>query len=196
MHYHPDGRPESDQSEIGIYFVNKPVAESLREPASLAGSIWLANYALDIPAGEAEYRRATSYTLPKDVIMVGVVPHMHLLGHSMRATATLPDGSTRPLVEVPNWNYNWQDEYYFEHPFKLPAGSRLDVEAVFDNSADNPANPSSPPIRVTWGDGTLNEMCFCFFLISAERTDELMEVVLDNLAHDQKQPRQRVDPKK
>ena len=63
------------------------------------------------------------------------------------------------------------------------------MEAVFDNSAENPSNQSSPPQRVTWGDGTLDEMLFCFFLISAESSKDLIHVVLDNLGHDLRQPR-------
>jgi len=193
MHYHPTGKQETDQSEIGLYFVKKPVAESLKEPAKLVGSIWMANYEMDIAAGEKDYRRSTTYTLPKAVIMVGVVPHMHLLGKAMKVTATLPDKTVKTLIDIKNWNYNWQDEYYYERPFKLPAGTRLDVEAVFDNSADNPSNPSSPPKRVTWGDGTKDEMLFCFFLLSSEKTEDLIHVVFDNLKHDTQQPRTAVE---
>jgi len=193
MHYHPSGKQETDQSELGLYFVKKPVEESLKEPAKLVGSIWMANYEMDIAAGERHYRRVTSYTLPKEVIMVGVVPHMHLLGKSMQVTATLPDKTAKMLIDIKNWNYNWQDEYYYERPFKLPAGTRLEVEAVFDNSADNPSNPSSPPKRVTWGDGTKDEMLFCFFLLSAEKTEDLIHVIFDNLKHDAEQPRKAVE---
>jgi len=193
MHYHPSGKQETDRSEIGLYFVKKPVAESLKEPAKLVGSIWMANYEMDIAAGDTNYRRATSYTLPKEVIMVGVVPHMHLLGKSMHVTATLPDKTVKTLIDIKNWNYNWQDEYYYERPFKLPAGTRLDVEAVFDNSADNPSNPSSPPQRVTWGDGTKDEMLFCFFLLAAQKTEDLIHVIFDNLKHDTEQPRKAVE---
>jgi hypothetical protein len=193
MHYHPTGKLETDQSEIGLYFVKKPIAESLKESARLVGSIWMANYDMEIAAGEKDYRRSTSYTLPKEVIMVGVVPHMHLLGKSMNVTATLPDKTVKTLIGINNWNYNWQDEYYYERPFKLPAGTRLDVEAVFDNSDKNPSNPSSPPKRVTWGDGTKDEMLFCFFLLSSEKTEDLIHVVFDNLKHDTKQPRKVVE---
>jgi hypothetical protein len=192
MHYHPSGKSEEDQSEVGLYFVDRPVAEVLKEPAKLVGSIWMANYAMDIPAGEAHYRRTTSYRLPKDVIMVGVVPHMHLLGKTMKVTANLPDGLVKTLIEIANWNYNWQDEYYYERPFRLPAGTRLDVEAAFDNSEGNPSNPSAPPRRVTWGDGTLDEMLFCFFLITSEKTEDLIHVVFDNLGHDSRQPRKAI----
>jgi hypothetical protein len=98
----------------------------------------------------------------------------------------------KTLIDVANWNYNWQDEYYYERPFKLPAGTRLTVEAVFDNSAANPSNPSTPPRRVTWGEGTTDEMLFCFFLLSAEKTEDLIHVIYDNLQHDLKQHRKPV----
>jgi hypothetical protein len=192
IHYHPTGKEEVDQSEIGLYFVKKPVEESLKESAKLVGSIWMANYEMDIPAGNADYRRSTAYRLPKDSIMVGIVPHMHLLGKSMKVTARLPDKSTAILIDVPNWNYNWQDEYYYERPFKLPAGTVLIVEASFDNSDQNPSNPSSPPKRVTWGEETDDEMLFCFFLLTADRTEDLIHVIFDNLAHDLKQPRKEI----
>jgi hypothetical protein len=195
IHYHPTGKQEVDQSEVGLYFINKPVEETLKEPAKLVGSIWMANYEMDIPAGESHYSRTTTYTLPKEVIMVGVVPHMHLLGKSMKVTATLPakEGAIeKTLIDIRNWNYNWQDEYYFQRPFKLPAGTKLTVDAVFDNSADNPMNPNSPPKRVTWGEETDDEMLFCFFLLSAEKTEDLIHVIFHNLQHDAKQPRAEV----
>jgi len=193
VHYHPTGKPEIDQSEIGLYFVDKPVEESLKEPAKLVGSIWMANYEMDIPAGESDYRRSTSYTLPKDVIMVGIVPHMHLLGKSMRVTATRPNEQVEVLIDIPQWDYNWQDEYYYQQPIHLKAGTEIVVEAVFDNSSDNPSNPSSPPQRVTWGEETTDEMMFCFFLITAEKTEDLIHTIFDNLGHDLKQNRKDVE---
>lgn len=193
IHYHPTGKEEIDQSEVGLFFIDKPIAETLAQPAKLVASIWMANYEMDIPAGEDNYRRTTSYTLPRDVIMVGVVPHMHLLGKSMKVTATIPAGDEKPtqktLIDVRNWNYNWQDEYYFEQPFKLPAGTKLTVDATFDNSANNAMNPSSPPKRVTWGEETEDEMLFCFFLLSAEKTEDLIHVIYHNLQHDAQLPR-------
>lgn len=192
MHYHPTGRPETDQSEIGLYFNKKPVAEVLKEPAKLVGSIWMANYEIDLAAGVKDDRRQTTYTLPRDVLLVGVVPHMHLLGRTMEVTATRPDGTTSKLINITQWNYNWQDEYYYERPFKLPKGTKLTVTATFDNSASNPANPSSPPQRVTWGDGTKDEMLYCFFLLAAEKTEDLIHVILDNLKHDHQQPRKAI----
>lgn len=189
MHYHPTGKPERDQSEVGIYFVDKPVREAIKESRKLVGSIWISNYQIDIPAGKSEARYKAEYTLPRGVVMVGVVPHMHLLGKSIKVHAVLPDGRQKVLADIPHWNYNWQDEYYYERPFELPSGTRLVAEGVFDNSENNPSNPSLPPKRVTWGDGTLDEMMFCFFLITADKTEDTVHVILDNLQHDSRLPR-------
>ena len=149
----------------------------------------MSDYEIDIPPGEADYRKTVRYQLPKDVTLVGLVPHMHLLGKSMHVTAKPPGEKPFSLIEIDQWNYNWQDEFYYEKPFVLRAGTELTVEAVFDNSEENPGNPASPPIRVGWGDGTLDEMLFCFFLISAERNEELLHVIFDSLGEDLKKPR-------
>ena len=193
VHYHPSGKVETDQSSVGVYFVDKPIEQSMSEPGKIVRAIWMANYELDIPAGESDYHRSTTYTLPKDVTLVGIVPHMHLLGTTMTVTATLPDGTTKTLVKVVDWDFNWQDEYYYERPFVLPAGTRLDVEATYDNSAENPANPSSPPRRVTWGDETTDEMLFCFFVLTADRPADLAAVVWNAIMHDLKQPRAKLE---
>ncbi|HEV7278904.1 MAG TPA: redoxin domain-containing protein [Pirellulaceae bacterium] len=184
IHYHPTGKPETDRSRVGIYFVDEPVSEALKKPNRLVATIWASDYGLDIPAGESDYRRTTSYVLPRDVTMVGVVPHMHLLGKSMTATAILPSGEELTIIDVEKWDYNWQDEYYFERPFKLPKGTRLEATAAFDNSEQNPSNPTSPPKDVKWGDATDAEMMFCFFLITTEEPATLIQTVVDNLLND------------
>jgi hypothetical protein len=184
VHYHPDGVERRDCSEIGLFFVPEPTAAIIADRQRLVGSIWMANYTLDIPAGDDNYSVTARYRLPREVTAVGIVPHMHLLGRAVRVRAELPDGSRQSLIDIPAWNYAWQDEYLFERPFSLPAGCTLVVDAVFDNSAANPSNPSSPPRRVRWGDSTLDEMLFCFVLISAETTEDLLHVVFDNLGHD------------
>ena len=191
VHYHPDGVEQSDCSEIGLYFIDEPIARIVADRERLVGSIWTSAYTIDIPAGDADWSTSASYTLPKDVTLVGVVPHMHLLGKAVSVRAELPDGRSETLVEIPAWNYAWQDEFYYEKPFPLPAGTRIVMEGSFDNSGGNPSNPSKPPRRVVWGDGTLDEMLFCFLLVSAERTEDLVHVVLDNLGHDLRQPRLR-----
>lgn len=183
IHYHPNGKAQTDRSKVGVYFVDKP--------KNVVAGIWVANYQMDIPPGEADYRRSTSYTLPSDILLVGIIPHMHLIGRSMKAVATFPDGTQKQLIDVPDWNFYWQDEYYYAQPLKLPKGTRIDVDAVYDNSTANLSNPNDPPRRITWGEQTTDEMFFCFFLVAADSPRELVGVIMKNLLHDALQPRGR-----
>jgi hypothetical protein len=80
----------------------------------------------------------------------------------MKVTATLPDGTVVPLVHVENWDFNWQTGYELKTPLRLPKGSRVDLEAHYDNSSGNPLNPNNPPKVVTWGEQTTDEMCLAF----------------------------------
>ena len=128
---------------------------------------------LQIPAGEKNYTVKTSFTVPVDVELIGVTPHMHLLGKSMKASATLPDGRIEPLVWVKSWDWNWQNQYRYAEHLRLPKGTKLEMEASYDNSADNPANPNSPPKAVGWGQETKDEMCFLFIdAVPASQLDQ------------------------
>jgi hypothetical protein len=82
-------------------------------------------------------------------------------------TATLPDGSTRGLLWIKNWDFAWQDSYFFKTPFVLPAGTRIDTTISYDNSDRNPRNPSSPPVRVKWGRESFDEMGSMTLLVAA-----------------------------
>src|SRR5262249_11176112 len=121
-----------------------------------------------------------SYTLPNDLTMVAVIPHMHLLGKESKVAATLPDGTLVPLVWIKDWNFNWQDQYHLSPPRRFPKGTRLNVDVVYDNSDKNPLNPNSPPKDVTWGEQTTDEMFLCFFLVTTDKADELGPLMFDN----------------
>jgi hypothetical protein len=97
------------------------------------------------------------------------MPHMHLLGKEIKVTMTLPDGVAKPLIWIKDWDYNWQETYYLKEPMKVPAGTRFDVVAVYDNSENNPLNPNSPPKDVRYGEQTTDEMCFVFLGGTSER---------------------------
>jgi len=163
LHYHPTGKPESDRTRIGLYFCDKPADKQLHMAVAL-------NFDLRIPPNESHHEERASLTIPADITLLRIAPHMHLLGHDMSVTATLPDGTRRTLVTVPDWDFRWQGIFSFKEPVKLPQGSRVDVLAHFDNTADNPANPSRPPHEVTWGEGTNDEMCVAalFYTVDAE----------------------------
>src|SRR5205823_5375627 len=113
---------------------------------------------IDIPAGAKRFVIKDSFTLPIDVEVIGGGAHAHYLAKDMRMTATLPDGTKKDLIRIPDWNFNWQERYYFKEPVRLPKGTRLNVEIAYDNSSENPSNPNSPPKRVTFGQQSTDEM--------------------------------------
>jgi len=174
IHYHPSGKAELDQSAIGIHFV-KQKSQKVVFPVTII------DRRLYLPPGAKRHTMSGSYTLPFDITLVVVVPHMHLLGRESKATATLPDGTIEPLVWIKDWDFNWQDQYHLAKPRKFPKGTRFDYEALYDNSDENPLNPNSPPREVTWGEETTDEMFLCFFLMTADRPEDQMPLMLDNL---------------
>ncbi len=113
---------------------------------------------LHISAGEKRYTVRDSFILPIDVDAFGVIPHAHYIGKSMKLTATLPAGETKVLLDIPDWDFAWQDGYIFNDMVPLPKGTRLDGEVIWDNSASNPRNPQTPPVLVTWGERSFDEM--------------------------------------
>jgi mono/diheme cytochrome c family protein len=156
MHFHLSGKPETEKSLIGIFFSDKAPEKDLFsvELPALFGI----GAGIDIPPGQKRYTIQDSFTVPGDVRVYSATAHAHYLAKEMKATATLPDGSTRPMIWIHDWDFNWQDTYVYKEPFTLPKGTRLDVTLTYDNSADNPRNPVSPPRRALWGEQSFDEM--------------------------------------
>ena len=98
---------------------------------------------------------------------------MHLLGTEIKVTATLPNGEVLPLVWVDDWEFNWQETYVYAKPMALPRGTRVDLEAYYDNSANNPKNPNRPPRFVRWGEGSSDEMCIAFLFVTRDNENLL-----------------------
>lgn len=162
VHYHPDGKPETDRTRIALYTAKEPIRKEMQLG-------WLLNFGFYLPPGDSHRVVSLDEPISQDVTLYGVMPHMHLLGKSMKAYATLPDRSTVPLVEVKDWDFNWQMTYGFKKPIKIPKGSKIHVEAVYDNSAKNPRNPNHPPKPVHWGEQTTDEM---FLLVAGFTVDK------------------------
>jgi mono/diheme cytochrome c family protein len=164
VHYHNRQRgPESDRTRIGLHFVSKPVDKRVR-------SIPVLNRGFFIPPGAPHHEVRASYTIPpgRDMHAIGIAPHMHLLGREMKVTATYPDGTVAPLIYIDDWDFHWQGTYTFARPVPLPGGTRIDVEAVYDNSPTNRRNPSTPPRAVGWGEATTDEMCIAFVRVTVD----------------------------
>ena len=113
---------------------------------------------IDIPAGAPRYSVTDSYTLPVDVEVEAVQPHAHYRARDVRGFATLPDGSSRALIDIADWDFRWQHVYRFVTPVKLPKGTTLAMRYTYDNSAANTRNPQQPPLRVRWGQRSSDEM--------------------------------------
>jgi hypothetical protein len=170
IHYHPDGKPEKDLSQVGIYFTPKPAEK-------IVGGIAIRSRSIYIPAGDSHHEvHAETQPLPTDVKSLGIFPHMHLLGREMKATAWLPNGEKQVLIWIRDWDFNWQGSYQFVKPVSLPKGTVIKVDAVYDNSADNPKNPNSPPKAVRWGEQTTDEMCLCGMTVVTETPADLRKV--------------------
>ncbi|HTM47526.1 MAG TPA: hypothetical protein VL285_02525 [Bryobacteraceae bacterium] len=157
IHYHPSGKPEMDQSSVGLTFTEKPTK-------GLSGLL-TGTRRIDIPAGEAHYEVRDSLVIPQDVDLIGITPHAHYLCKEMKVDARLPDGSVTPLIWIKDWDFNWQGQYRYADPVRLLKGTKVEMKYIYDNSASNPHNPSSPPRRVTFGEQTTNEMALAFLQV-------------------------------
>ncbi len=152
-HLQPSGKPEVIQPSIGLYFTPHPATK-------LPMLLQLENDAkLDIPAGQKDFLVTDEFTLPIDVELLAIYPHAHYLGKDIQAFATLPDGTTKTLIHIPQWNLNWQAVYRYAEPVQLPQGTKVSLRYVYDNSEDNPLNPNHPPARVKGGNRSSDEMC-------------------------------------
>jgi Tfp pilus assembly protein PilF len=151
MHLRPSGKPEPVGARVGLHFAAHP-------PTRPWLALLLSSRNIDIPPGVADYRTTDEYVLPVDVDLVSVYPHAHYLGRRLEAHVTLPDGSRQWLIRIPRWSFDWQDQYRYREPMRLPAGTKISMNFSHDNSAENPFNPADPPVRVQFGPQSTDEM--------------------------------------
>ena len=151
IHYsRTTGKPETDATSVGLIFAKQP-------PKQVARRIDLANHMFLIPAGDPGQEVTECHTFRKDMYITSLTPHMHLRGKAMRFTMTYPDGHSETLLDVPAYDFNWQITYRTAQPIFIPAGSRLKIDAHFDNSVNNPRNPD-PTRTIRWGEASETEM--------------------------------------
>ncbi|HTA42826.1 MAG TPA: hypothetical protein VK789_10280 [Bryobacteraceae bacterium] len=165
IHYHPSGKPETDQSSIGFTFGDAPDKGLV--------SMVLGSRDIDLAPGAAHTEVTESAVLPEDVELIGITPHAHLLCKDMKVDAHLPDGNTVPLIWIKDWDFNWQGQYRYAGPVPLPKGTRIEMRYTYDNSAANPHNPSNPPKRVIFGEQTTNEMAVLFLQAVLPRPEDV-----------------------
>ncbi|HYO23762.1 MAG TPA: redoxin domain-containing protein [Lacipirellulaceae bacterium] len=151
VHYTPNGRATTDQSEAAVVFSDP--AKVQKQVRITAGF----NFKFMIPPGAADYTVTKQLPIRRDTLVYTITPHMHYRGKSFKFTARYPDGGSEVLLDVPRYDFNWQNTYLLKTPKRLPAGTVIDMEAHYDNSANNPLNPD-PSQFVYWGDQTWEEM--------------------------------------
>jgi peroxiredoxin len=164
VHYHPQGKAETDRSKLGIYFAKKPIKQVMH---------WgiVINPGLELPPGQSNIEIKAAWEVPVDVTAWAVTPHMHLLGRDMQITVKFPDGRVQDLIKVPAWDFNWQYTYHFDKSLDIPKGSLVYLVSHYDNSAANPRNPHKPPKLVKWGEATTDEMCIGFLALTKKGQD-------------------------
>lgn len=162
MHYPEGSYGEYDSTKVIFHFY-PPGETGIRD---VFAAPVLQNWSLLIPPNQvvdytAQY--PNSGGIPIDISVLSVFPHMHLLGQRIKAYAVDPQGDTVKFVNVPHWDFHWQDFYFFRHIQKTPAGSVIKGEATYDNTVNNEHNPSNPPVWVTAGESTTDEMFMVYF---------------------------------
>jgi Flp pilus assembly protein TadD/mono/diheme cytochrome c family protein len=175
-HLRPSGKPEQVRPSIGLYFTDKP---QTKFPMLLQLE---RDGALNIPAGSRDFLVSDDFKLPLDADVLAVYPHAHYLGRLLEGYATLPDGTRKWLVRIPNWDQNWQTVYRYREPVFLPKGTTISMRFHYDNSAANIRNPNQPPKRVQAGNRATDEMGHLWLQIlprgSGDRRLELDEAVM------------------
>ncbi len=159
VHYAPTTVDEPDSSTFNLFFTDQPVNRYVRSKIMIPQPGTLLNGPFFIPANQTRTFHGV-WTVPQQISMLGVAPHMHLLGTHWEVFAVTPANDTIPLVRINDWDFNWQGGYYFRRLIRLPANTKIHAIAGYDNTVNNPNNPNSPPRNVTWGEGTADEMYY------------------------------------
>jgi hypothetical protein len=184
VHYHRDGRVEKDKVQLGLYLAKEPIEKRFQNMVIAGGPRGpLGPFGLTIPKDDPNFLVTGGIKVEQDCVLHSVMPHMHLLGRTIKVTLTspperdppagasgpLPNGKAQTLVAIKDWDYAWQETYFFKEPIAVKTGTIIEVDAYYDNSAKNPNNPNNPPKPVYFGEQTTNEMCFVFLGCTADQ---------------------------
>ena len=172
LHMHPGDSSEDVQPSVGFFFTDTPPT---RTPLMLR----LGRQNIDIQAGVSSYTVEDQYTLPVDVDVAAVQPHAHFRAREMKGFATLPDGTTRWLIYIKDWDFDWQDVYRYTDPLVLPKGTTISMHYTYDNSAGNRRNPDRPPRRIRWGQNSSDEMGDLWIQVLARSSDDRRRLAAD-----------------
>lgn len=180
IHYPVDGAGEVDSTRINFQLSDGSLREVSIAPV-LNHAISMTNGPLTIPANQVKTFQE-QYTILVPVTLLAIAPHAHLICTSMKAFGVTFQGDTIPMIDIPDWDFHWQGSYRFQKPIKIPALTKLYGFATYDNTANNPDNPNSPPQTVSVGEATTDEMMLFYFSYTGYQAgDENM--VIDTASH-------------
>ncbi|MFM7202492.1 MAG: hypothetical protein ACKO6N_17040 [Myxococcota bacterium] len=152
VHYHARGTEQTDQTSVGLYLSDD-------ETLLPADYIRVGNRNFTIPAGSQYYVVTAEFRFPSDGWVWGAGGHMHLLGQEIFVEYEPENEPTQCMLHIPDWDFGWQGNYFFEKAIPVSFGERMRVTCRFDNSDQNPDNPHVPPRDVSWGESSFDEMC-------------------------------------
>lgn len=180
MHYPKGSRNKTDQTILNLFFT--PSTQNIREislaPLINHTALSLENGPLSIPANTVKTYHA-KFRVPAAGSLLSAAPHMHLIGRKMTCFAVTPQKDTIPIIRINDWNFHWQGSYVFQKIQKIPALSMVHAYAEYDNTLDNPFQPSNPPQLVQQGEATTDEMLLVYFAyMSYQNGDE--NIILDS----------------
>jgi Ca2+-binding EF-hand superfamily protein/thiol-disulfide isomerase/thioredoxin len=155
IHYTPSGKAKKERLRMGLVFAKTA-------PQYEVKTLALANNRIAIPPGASHHVETQSRRVPFDIPITGYMAHMHIRGKAFKYEVTYADGKTETLLDIPRYDFNWQLRYDYKQPKLIPGGSTLTITAVYDNSAENKANPD-PTKLVKWGSQTVDEMMLGYF---------------------------------
>src|SRR5580704_5752575 len=164
MHYTPNGRPQKDRSSIGLIFADPSTVKERLVTTNTS------NFQFEIPAGADNYKVEAQKKFAKDTLFIGMYPHMHMRGKDFRYELSYPDGKKEVILDVPRYDFNWQNWFKLEKPLLIPAGTNLLCTAHFDNSENNLCNPD-PTKPVRWGDQTWEEMMIGWYDVAYPKAE-------------------------
>jgi len=174
IHYSPTSKTEQDKSTVNLYYAKSQVNNREVKTLTLKESD-IRNQPFYIEA-ERMPTFYMDYPVYRDMSLISIMPHMHFIGKSFLAYAITLEGEKIPLIKIDNWDFNWQTTYQFKRMLKIPAGSRILVEAKFDNTSENPVNPNQPAKDIGYGWNSTDEMCdLVIYYIDYQEGDELIE---------------------
>ncbi len=169
LHWTANGKEATDKAKLGLIFAKEEPKERVVTLAALNGKF-------EIPAGAPNHQVDAAITLHEDSTLESLFPHMHVRGKAFAMRVRYPDGTEKDLLNVPQYDFNWQLGYHLAEPIRLPKGTKILASGWYDNSPNNKYNPD-PTKSVKWGDQSWEEMMIGFFNVSIPKDASVPDLV-------------------